>query len=490
MDAPSRDSSSVDWVLKAVCPLRVTIIGAGIAGLTTAIGLKRSGHSVTILERVNEIKDVGAGIQIAPNAARIYHRFGILEKLLEKGTILTSNSIRKYDTNEECTSAPFGPEFAEKYGAPLFVMHRGDLQRILLERAISEGVDLRLGCKVVKIDKCCNARLRLDSGGWIKGDLILAADGIKSVTRAHIANYYGFEDRSWSSGDAVYRIMVPVEKMKHDEEAMRYMRQNVGMRWMGPDSHLMAYPVRNNTVYNMVLVHPEKPQRSHLISWSTTGDKQEMLDEYKDWSTSIRKLLDYAPEGEIMEWSLNLQDEIPMWLPYLAQGASQAIEDAGVLVTALALSQDMTTALEVYQSIRQPRMEVMHEMVAVTRKNLHMKEGAELLQRDQDIKQLKQPTGSQPDQESALHPDRWADGKCQDFMYGVDVMLETYEKLCKDTEKTPTQEEEFGTSDWTVPSQDKLTEWEILLQAQILGWEPLGDSDSSTWARSGESLAI
>ena len=132
-------------------------------------------------------------------------------------------------------------------------MHRGDLQRLLLDVASGVKVTVRLSALVTAIDDDFEAKLWLESGEILQGDLILAADGIKSRIRTLVAQKQGLENKSWPSGDAVYRLMVPLEAMKGDEEALtEYMAEDVGMRWMGPGSHLMSYPVRNNTVYNMV----------------------------------------------------------------------------------------------------------------------------------------------------------------------------------------------------------------------------------------------
>ena len=132
-------------------------------------------------------------------------------------------------------------------------MHRGDLQRLLLDAAHEAQVEVRLSAPVTAIDDDFEAKLWLESGEVLEGDLVLAADGIKSRIRTLVAKKHGVENKSWSSGDAVYRLMVPLEAMKGDEEALKeYMAEDVGMRWMGPGSHLMSYPVRKNTVYNMV----------------------------------------------------------------------------------------------------------------------------------------------------------------------------------------------------------------------------------------------
>ena len=106
--------------------------------------------------------------------------------------------------------------------------------------------------RVVETDPNFEARVRLHSGEWLEGDVIIAADGIKSDIRRQIAKAHGIEDRSQPTGDAAYRILIPKEKLEHDPEALDLLNTNTGMRWMGPEGHIMAYPIKNNKVYNMV----------------------------------------------------------------------------------------------------------------------------------------------------------------------------------------------------------------------------------------------
>ena len=274
--------SDFDWQkhAKAAKPLRVIIVGAGIAGLAAGLGFKQTGHQVIILEQVHEIAEVGAGIQVAPNAARILARFGILEEVLADATLLEKNSLRRYTDDEELGTAPLMPGIGETYGAPLSVIHRGDLQRILLNAAKRVGIEIRTATKVVAVDADFHARVRTKAGEWVEGDVVIAADGIKSDIRRQIAASHGHRDLSAPTGDAAYRVLIPKEKMTHDQRAMELLNQNVGMRWMGPGGHIMAYPIKRNTVYNMVLLHPAKPHQTGEESWTTKGDKQEMMDFY------------------------------------------------------------------------------------------------------------------------------------------------------------------------------------------------------------------
>lgn len=96
-------------------------------------------------------------------------------------------------------------------------------------------------------------------------------------------------------------------------QALKLLNQNVGMRWMGPGGHIMAYPIKNNQVYNMVLLHPQKPGTENDESWTRKGDKGEMMDFYKDWNDLVKDLLSYVPEGDVMEWTLNGHRPLPAW---------------------------------------------------------------------------------------------------------------------------------------------------------------------------------
>lgn len=243
------------------------------------------------------------------------------------------------------------------------------------------------------------------------------------MTEAH-----GIKDCSIPTGDAAYRILIPREKLQHDKRALALLDQNIGVRWMGPSAHIMAYPIKNNQVYNMVLLHPQKPDVKYKESWTTKGDKQEMTEYYKDWNELIRSLISCVPEGEINEWALNTHPPLPTWienkcaligdschpmLPYVAQGAAQAIEDAAVLTVTLSLAEDVTTALKVYQAVRKSRAEAMQQSAASTRDALHLPDGCEQEQRDKAMA------------EYGPSNDLWIDRKWQDFMWGVDVMKDT-----------------------------------------------------------------
>ncbi|PCD21669.1 hypothetical protein FGRA07_11571 [Fusarium graminearum] len=416
---------------RAARPLNVIIVGAGIGGLTAGISLSQTGHSVTILERVNKIDEVGAGIQLAPNASRILNRLGVLEEIMEHATVLERVSIRRYSGDDELSTVPLMPGTGLKYGAPLSVIHRGDLQETLLNAARKAGCQILTSQTVICADPEFSANVQVRDNqtremSWLHGDLLIAADGIKSTIRQQMALTDGFNDGPVCTGSAAYRLLVPIDKIKQDPLLSGMLKQNVAMRYMGPGGHIMAYPLKNNTLYNLVLVHPVK--RCNLEDvWTSKGDRQEMLDFYQNWSPAIRRWLELADQ-DVMEWNLYSYRPLPRWvkgstaligdachpmLPFVAQGAANAIEDAAVLATALTCTADVKLALKMYEVIRKDRGEQIAASAAKTAHTLHLPDGPEQRDRDEAI-----VSGTQ-------NPDRWSNGQWQDYMYGVDVMKAT-----------------------------------------------------------------
>jgi len=211
-------------------------------------------------------------------------------------------------------------KIGEKYYAPLSVIHRGDLQSILLRAAKDLHIPIRLKSKVTSIDPPFSARLQLESGEWVTGDVVICADDIKSPIRRQMAAAHGVKDHSRSTSDAAYRVLIPKADMKNDKRALELLGRNVGMRWMGPGGYIMAYPIKNNTVYNMVLLNPAKQKskkgegEEEEESWTSKGDKREMMAFYSEWNDTVRDLLSYVPEGEVMEWTLNSHSPLPTWI--------------------------------------------------------------------------------------------------------------------------------------------------------------------------------
>ncbi|KAK6508828.1 hypothetical protein TWF481_003596 [Arthrobotrys musiformis] len=441
---------------RARTPLRVTIIGAGVAGLCAAIGLTLTGHTVTVYESVSSIKEVGAGIQVAPNAARILDRFGVLEEVVRDGIALERNSLRRWEDDGEIGWVGLMPGVGKKYNAPLLVIHRADLQRILLNRAHSLSIKIHTGCPITAISPDFSTpSIKLASGEWVTDtDLVIAADGIKSFVRSEMARRMGVKDETVSTGDAAYRVVIEEERMRGDPKMRALVKGNMGVRWMGPGGHIMAYPVRSHKLYNMVLIHPIRPHQIDTESWTSPGTKSEMLKTYSGWNSMVKQLLSYVPDDQevIMEWTLNSHAPLKSWregrfvligdachpmLPYVAQGAANAIEDAGVLSVTLGMissAEKIDDALRVYEVVRKERGEAIQASARDTQKVLHLKDGREQEERD---RRIRESTIAARGGEKKGNPDLWADLRWQEFMWGVDVMKEAAERWSELTSPPP-----------------------------------------------------
>lgn len=332
------------------------------------------------------------------------------------------------------------------------VIHRGDLQRILYNAALKAGCTILTSRKVVAVDPDFEPRVEVTngkSGGnvWFQGDLVVAADGNKSLIRKQMVNAGGHREPVVDTLDAAYRLLIPRERVQHDETLLSMLDDNIALRYMGPGGHVMAYPIQGNTVFNMVMMHPADPNTdSRTHNWKTKGNRQEMLNFYSGWSPAIRAWLEYA-DDEVLDWKLSTQgplaqrvrgsvalagDAAQPLLPYVAQGAASGIEDAGVLAAALTCTADVPLALGVYQAIRKERAERISASAAATGRNLHLPDGPEQEARDQVFR--RQREGLADDS-----MDKWCDGEWQNYMWGTDVMkdtIESWDNLAAEVERS------------------------------------------------------
>jgi salicylate hydroxylase len=427
--------------LKALIPdLQIVIVGAGIGGLAAGIGLSRAGFTnVVILENTRELAEVGAGIQISPNLSRLLRRWGLLEELRIQAVALEKNVIRRYEDDTEIGCSPFMPQVEEEFGAPLWVIHRADLQMTLLRAAESLGVQVKTGHHVDTVDfgsddsqSICavrRPRYKVNKGDWLEADVIICADGIKSNTRKEMMDIYGQTNYAQQTGDAAYRITIPRSRLLDKPELLELVDGSISYRWMGPGGHIMVYPIRNHQLFNMVLLHPDRHDTEE--SWTATGPKSNMIEFYSGWSPTVRTLLDLVEEEEVPEWQLNIHKPLASWvegnvtlmgdachptLPYIAQGAAQAVEDAGVLAAVLSLindKADIHAALLVYSEIRKSRSETVVASATKTRQVLHLPDGPEQQMRDNAISRASRGEGT--------NPDLWGDKSFQHWIWGIDI---------------------------------------------------------------------
>lgn len=309
----------------------VLVVGGGMAGLAGALALRENGAAVTLVEVAPEFGEIGAGLQMAPNASRTLKRWGLLEKALEIGVQPKHLVFRDAVSGEELTRQSLGGEFEQRYGAPYVVIHRSDLHRILLEACQEAGVTLVNDVRVQRVEtEGERARAYTSAGEVYEADAILAADGLKSTLRATIST-----DSPVPSAYVAYRGTVPITTQTPTTDL-----EDV-IVYLGPNCHLVQYPLRKGKLLNTVAVFKSP---SFERGEEQYGGVDELEDAYRDCVPAVQNALKNLSTA--MRWPMYDRDPIENWvtgrmtligdsahpmLQYLAQGACQALEDAAVL---------------------------------------------------------------------------------------------------------------------------------------------------------------
>jgi salicylate hydroxylase len=237
-------------------PLQILIIGAGLGGLACAIACRHAGHDVLILEKAAELSEIGAGIQLPPNATRVMHHFNLIPQLLAGGAIpKEENYILRWQDGTILGCRPEGTWASSKFGYRWHVMHRADYQNVLADEARRLGVEMRLGQDVISVD-CKDARpvVHLADGEKVEGDVVVGADGLRSSVRTSLLGYVKEPEES---GDLAYRVTIPVEELKDetDEFIRGIVDKKTNAIWWGQNMHVVLYSVRFEKVLNLVLMY-------------------------------------------------------------------------------------------------------------------------------------------------------------------------------------------------------------------------------------------
>lgn len=336
--------------------MRVLVVGGGIGGLTTAIALRHQGIEAMVLEQAPALNEIGAGIQIAANAAIVLREVGLEATIRAVGTKPQSYDYRDLRTGRMLYQAPLGEEAAGRYGAPMYNVHRADLIQILSDAVPAGSKKLGARCVAVSQDDK-GVEVTLQSGEKIRGDVLVGCDGIHSVVRKHLR---GEEEKHFAK-ILMWRSLIPAEKLDGLDLEER------GNYWFGPGRTLITYWVRPKKLYSILASVPANEVQRE--SWHDSGDISEMLRSFDDAEPRARKMLEKCPSVFIT--GMFYRDPIDNWtdgritllgdaahpmVPFLAAGAGQSIEDAWTFARVLARrNDDVPGALLEYQQRRLPR---------------------------------------------------------------------------------------------------------------------------------------
>ncbi|KIW13195.1 hypothetical protein PV08_08382 [Exophiala spinifera] len=431
--------------------LKICILGAGMGGLTCALALARAGfNNITIFEVASNLGFVGAGIQMAPNMARILDRLGVWDDIFKDAVVLNETSIRQGSTDTELGHVDLR-YIKEAYQYPHTVGHRATLASELYNgcKRESDKIKFEFGttCENVRFGAkpSFTAVPRHQGVPYeVECDVLLGADGVKSNTRVAMLRELNVEAEVKDTAQAAYRIMLTREQLSSDPELLALIDADKVIRWIGEKRHIIAYPVSSKQIYNLSTTQPDVNfAAAPSATYTTKGSKKAMLDVFGDFCPMIHRMLDLVPEGEVCEWKLRVHAPLPTWvhgsvalvgdachptLPHMAQGAAQAIEDAGVIAVVLAAlpsgagPSEINQALKIYEQVRKERAETLVELAAASGRALHLGEGKAKEERDKQFAALKEGKGPVPD--------KWADADIQKMVYGVDCMEEA-EKIVR-----------------------------------------------------------
>lgn len=335
--------------------MKVIIVGAGIGGLVTALALVKNGVDVVLLEQAPQLKEIGAGIQIGANGVHVLRKLGLEAELARAGIAPLSWDLLDYASGRMIFSTPLGERAEQHYGAPLYNVHRADLIKLLVN-ALPAGV-LQTGRKGVGLGQDAGgAWVDLETGERLVADLVVGADGIHSAMRERL---WGRDEMQYAD-ILMWRALIPASRLTHVDLPRR------GNYWIGPGRTIISYWVRED-LYSVLASVPDSEVKRE--SWTESGDIEELHRSFADGESRVLATLNEIDTAFIT--GMYYRNPLPRWtngritllgdaahpmVPFLAQGACQAIEDAWALATRLErCGGAVSDALESYEAMRRPR---------------------------------------------------------------------------------------------------------------------------------------
>ena len=393
----------------------------------------------------NGVIQIGAGIQIPPNSAFILKKYGLLEKIESVSVRPSDFIIRSYRDGTILNKLNMVPYAEKRYGVPYLHIHRADYHKILVAEAQRLGVKMHLGSVVRGID-FDRAIVHIRDKPDFQADLILGADGLKSICRESLL---GHPDPPHLTGDLAYRIVIKADDMKKHPDLRDLAEKPAINYWMGPHGHVVCYLLKGGGLYNIVLICPDNlPEMLNTAK----ADLQEMRDFFDGWDPKLKTLLGMVQETT--KWRLLNSEEMESWshptgkfallgdachatlpylyvlLPYLighsrsdlkknrAQGAAQAVEDGavlGALFERIEHKAQIGDVLAIYERLRKDRTTRVVKGSTALRDIFHMVDGPRQQERDRQLSQHEPFDG---------YPNRWADPVFQPWLFGYNAFQE------------------------------------------------------------------
>jgi salicylate hydroxylase len=333
--------------------LHVAVVGSGVGGLVAAIALQARGFRVDVYDQVDELSEIGAGVSLGGNGMRVLDSLGLGAALREVSAKLHRIEFHHWRDGGLFHEHPMGDWYEERFGGPFLGVHRADLHRVLLD-AYRGKPHLGRRCTAVR-ESVEGVEIFFAGGGSARADVVVGADGLRSAVRDHVAG----PDVAVFSAMSCYRGLAPVERVPGGD--------TFGLTFfLGPNRHLVAYPVRGGELINFVAYVPDPDWA--LESWSARSTPAEAAAAFEGWTPVVTTMLGHA--GEVGRWALYDREPLRRWssdrvtllgdaahpmLPHAGQGTNQAIEDAAALAGYLAMDLTVAEALAAYEHLRKVR---------------------------------------------------------------------------------------------------------------------------------------
>ena len=364
-------------------PLTVAVIGGGIGGQVAALYLMRAGFDVHVYEQSPQLTEAGAGLVISPNASRLLIKLGLGPELQAIAVRPNGFHQRRWQDGRTLAFSRLADETEQRYGAPLWVFHRGEMHQVLTRALPRERLHLGHRC-IESIDRGARVEAQFENGVAIKADVLIGSDGVHSTIRHRLLG----PERPRFTGCIAYRGLIPMARVQHLD--IEFANNN----WMGPGRHFVHYPVSAGNMLNFVGLLEQDSWIKE--SWTEPGSLVDLAAAYAGFAAPVRGII--AAADHTFKWALLDRDPLPRWslgritllgdachpmLPFLGQGAAQAIEDGATLTACLERhADDVPAALKLYETLRLPRATKCQTISRNNMTRFHLPDGPAQQERD------------------------------------------------------------------------------------------------------------